>query len=91
MMILHERHDRPMRVRTVPVRSTKRDAEPFAKLLRILLRDGYTIREIAQRSGLTREAVNNIALGITTWVYPATAACIEALVKSLPSHGSVSA
>ena len=89
MMVLHTKSVRPVRV--VESGSSKRDAEPYAKLLRALLRDGYTLRQLAQRADFSAKALQNIALGVTVWVYPDTGKAIDRLVATLPSQDAVSA
>ena len=88
MMVLHTSG-----LRSVPipeVRTIKRDAEPYAKLLRQLLREGHTLRQLSKRADYSAVALRNIAMGVTSWIYPATARAIERLVATLPSEASES-
>lgn len=62
------------------------DAEPYARIIRELLRQGLTMQRMAIHTGFTKVTIRNIALGITTWVYPATAKALTALVELLPSE-----
>jgi hypothetical protein len=83
MMILHTKHD--------PVTAdgeTKRSADPYATVLRALLRRGYHLRDLAEITGFETLTLRNIALGITAWIYPGTAAAIEGLIPLLPSEGA---
>lgn len=89
MMVLHTKHDR--HARTIAVSPVKCDAEPYARLIRALLREGFTLRQLAQRADYSAQALRNIALGVTIWVYPRTAKAIRSLVATLPSEESVSA
>ena len=80
-MILHTKAP------VTPTKSTKQwDAAPYGKLLRALLREGYTLRQLAQRADYSAAALRNIALGVTVWIYPSTAEAIERLIATLPSE-----
>ena len=64
----------------------RRPAEPYAQVLRALLRAGWTLRELANRADYSAPAFRNIALGMTSFVYADTASAIERLVAQLPSE-----
>jgi lambda repressor-like predicted transcriptional regulator len=84
-MILHTKHDPKLNGHFIP--TPKRiDAEPYARIIRELLRSGWTMRKLALRTGFSPVAIRNIALSMTTWVYPDTAAELTKLVELLPSE-----
>jgi hypothetical protein len=83
MMVLHAKDDAPTNGhRANPHRI---DAEPYAVIIRELLKS-HTVRELVAASGYTSVTIRNIALGLTTSIYPATAKALTALVELLPSE-----
>lgn len=62
------------------------DAEPYAVVIRALLRQGHTLRELAVFVGYSTPTLRNIALGVTTSVYADTAKALTTLVELLPSE-----
>lgn len=84
MMVIWTKDDPPAEI----VSGVKRSAEPYGRIIRVLLRDGYTLRELARRADHSAPALRDIALGVTRWIYPSTARAIERLVETLPSEVS---
>lgn len=88
MMILHTKSD------PIPIRAPRRvnlvDAAPFGRLLRALIREGYTLRALSDRTKISRTELRHISLDFYPVMFASTAGVLRPLSALLPSE-SVSA
>ena len=64
----------------IPYRLTDVEAQPFAEVIR-RLRPAYPMREIAERTGVARYTLTEIAMGHRTFIWAITA---DKLRRQLP-------